>query len=144
MSRAFGDFDLEKKNNPFSNKPRSYPKRMIVSAVPHVYTLPLESKSGKEVWWILASDGLWDIADADNIAEIIDEIRETYSHLSWQDKLAILHTLLPSSGNQKKGKWIKTTVGGKLFLPPLYDKDRAPSEYPHDDRSIIIFVTNLS
>ena len=117
---------------------------MIISAVPHVYTLPLQSKSGEEVWWVLASDGLWDIADADNIAEIIDEIRDQYSHLSWQKKLEILHTLLPHSGGQNEGKWIKTTVKGQLSLPPLYDEDKVPPEYPHDDRSIITFVTNLS
>ncbi len=143
ISRSFGDFELEKSNKPFANKRKSYPDRMIVSAVPHVSRLPLKSADGAEVWWILASDGLWDIADSDNIALILDEIKDKHADLSYEDKMNILLRLLPETGRKRK-KWIKYKKNGDPSLPVLYDEENSPSVYPHDDRSIIIFITNMS
>jgi len=144
VARSFGDFDTEKMNSPFSKKPRTYPDKMIVSAVPDVARLPLQSYLGEEVWWVLASDGLWDIVDTGYVAEILDEIREDYGNIPWEERIEILTAMLPHATRSRE-KWIRRKRNGKPALPPVYDLEKPPkmTEYPHDDRSIIVFVTNL-
>lgn len=145
VARSFGDFDLEKSNNPFNkNCQNNYPKKMIISAEPDINRLSLQSQNGKEVWWILASDGLWDMVRAEYIQEILNEIKKDHHNLPWEEKAELLMALLPYA-TVSRPKWIRRKCNGAPLPPTIYDEENAPKndDYPHDDRSIIVFITNL-